>query len=193
MSDLIQLLKDFAKKNAKVFLAIVIVVIVLLLILFPYIDANFWVFSRISHRVDILEKITKLDYDAMLRDPRLIAEYNAILDEIHFIQDKSFSYVTAQTQSGEDYYTKFISGGLVFWFVGASIFFQKDNDKTTKLSRRLFNRFGGLVTCGLIGWGCALVATRIPTLGNIWVNAVIIPIVILTIVGLLIYGFRKKP
>ena len=173
-------------------MAIVIVVVILILILFPYIDANFLVFNRISHRVDILEKISKLDYEVIKQDPRLVLEYDAILNEIHNIQDKSLGYVTSQIQSVEDYNIKFISGGLLLWLVGLVLLFQKDKDKTIKLSRRLFNRFGSVAICGLIGWGCAFVATRIPVLGNIWANAVIFPIIILVIIGLLIYGLQKK-
>ena len=62
MGDIINKIVEIATgKNAKIFWAIILGVFVIFLLLYPYIDANYLVYNRISQRVDILDKITKLN------------------------------------------------------------------------------------------------------------------------------------
>lgn len=192
MNDILELIKSFAKKNIKVFLATIIVIFILLLVLLPYIDANFLIFNRLSQRIDILDKVSRLDYEEIRQNPILKNEYDSILNGIENIQNKSISFVDAKEKSVDYYYIKYISGGLLFWVIGLALIFQKDKDKTAKLSRRLFNRFASVAICILLGFVCASIAAIIPTIGNVWANAILFPCALLTVVGLFIYGLPKN-
>ena len=53
--------------------------ILLLIVFYPIIDANFLYYNRVSNRIDILEKVSKLDENEIKKDKRLEKEYNARL------------------------------------------------------------------------------------------------------------------
>jgi len=190
LNEIIELMTNFAKKNAKVFIAFLFIVFLLLLVLFPYINANFLMFNRIAQRIDILYRVSSLDYDAISQNIILMQEYYSILNEIYQMQNRLIGSMALQEQNPFNYYVKFISGGLVFWVVGFVILFQRDKDNSKKLS--LFIRIASTVVCALMGWGLAFFATRIPTIGSVWANAILFPLILFAIVSLLIYGLYKK-
>jgi len=192
LGDIIDLIAGFAKKNAKVFIALLLIALVLVLILFPNIDANSLMLNRISARIDIIDKVSKLESETINQDPRLQQEYEAILNEVQGLQEKSIGLMTVQRQTPNDYNIKFVSGGLLFWGIGIAVLFQKAKNSTSPRASNLLNKIGGFVLCGLFGGLCAIIATNIPTLGSVWVNAFLFPAMILAIAGLFVYGRTKK-
>ena len=68
-------------KNPKLYIGILIALLCLS-VLFPYIDANFFYYQRINDRIDILQKISEIDTDAIAENPVLATEYEHILSEI---------------------------------------------------------------------------------------------------------------
>ena len=80
METVLKILKVFNdSKNYKKLAWIMIVIFLLIILLFPIIDANFLYLKRVSNRVDVLEKITKIDTEVLEKNDILINEYNSIL------------------------------------------------------------------------------------------------------------------
>ena len=66
MSDIINKIMEIATgKYAKKFWLICFTVIVILLFLYPYIDANFFVYNRLDQRIEVLDRFSKLDRDTI--------------------------------------------------------------------------------------------------------------------------------
>ena len=108
MDSLIKKLLEIATgKKAKIFWAVILTIIVLLLALYPYIDANFLVFSRINKRIDILERITQLNLDKIDANLALQEEYNSIIGEISAIQEKSVGTITTRQDTSNEKIIKF--------------------------------------------------------------------------------------
>ncbi len=103
MDSLIKKLFEIATgKKAKIFWAVFLTIIVILLVLYPYIDANFLVFSRINKRIDILERVTQLDLDKINKNSALQKEYNSIIGEISTIREKSVGTITTRQDTYND-------------------------------------------------------------------------------------------
>ena len=68
-------------KNPKLYVALVIFILVIAII-FPYIDANFFYYSRIEKRVSILQNLSEIDIEKVSQYPELRREYDGILSEI---------------------------------------------------------------------------------------------------------------
>lgn len=58
-------------------------------LLFPYIDSNFFYFSRIEKRIDVLEHVMELDAEKVNSNQAYIEEYNNILSEIEQQNDRT--------------------------------------------------------------------------------------------------------
>lgn len=192
MSDIINKIIEIATgKNAKIFWAIILSVFVVFLLLYPYIDANYLVYNRINQRVDILDKITKLDIEVINSNALLKEEYDSILKEIESAQDKSIINITSINDSKEDEKIKFISGGFLFWFVSVFVLFAKSKQPVSRMKKIVNNMLSTLLCIG-IGCLLAYIGKALPTFINVWVNAVAFPIIQLAIVGLLVYGTSNK-
>lgn len=64
-------------KNPKLHVALIIFIIIVALV-FPYVDANFFFYSRIERRVSILQSLSEIDIEKVNQSPALQEEYNAI-------------------------------------------------------------------------------------------------------------------
>ncbi len=189
MDSLIKKLLEIATgKKAKIFWAVILTIIVLLLVLYPYIDANFLVFSRINKRIDILGKITQLDIDKINANQALQEEYNSIIGEISAIQDKSVGTITTRQDTSNEKTIKFISGGILFWLVSLGVLFSKNKKDNMFVLKKLFNNLMSTALCIALGYLLALVGRSIPTIINVWVNAIAFPCIQIAIIGLIIYG-----
>lgn len=167
---------------------IVIIVFVSVLILFPFIDTNFFYSNRIKNRIDILQKITELDMDKINQNENLMKEYNSIVKEIN---ESDNNYINKVLNNNENDNTigKFISGGILWWLLGIVVlfFYNKFNKENSIKGKNLGLRIGGFILCIIIGGLLGFICSIIPTIFNIWVNYIIIPILVLILMILLLY------
>ena len=165
----------------------IIVLLVAILILFPFIDTNFFYSNRIKNRIDILQKITELDMDKISQDENLLKEYQSIVKEIN---ESDNNYINKVLNNNKDDHTigKFISGGLLWWILGiVMLFFYNIFNKDDKNGKNWGTRIAGFILCVIIGGLIGLICSIIPTIFNIWVNYIIIPILVLILMILLLY------
>lgn len=165
----------------------IIVLLVVILILFPFIDTNFFYSNRIKNRIDILQKITELDMDKISQDENLLKEYQSIVKEIN---ESDNNYINKVLNNNNDDHTigKFISGGLLWWILGiVMLFFYNIFNKDDKNGKNWGTRIAGFILCVIIGGLIGLICSIIPTIFNIWVNYIIIPILVLILMILLLY------
>lgn len=165
----------------------IIVLLVVILILFPFIDTNFFYSNRIKNRIDILQKITELDIDKISQDENLLKEYQSIVKEIN---ESDNNYINKVLNNNKDDHTigKFISGGLLWWILGiVMLFFYNIFNKDDKNGKNWGTRIAGFILCVIIGGLIGLICSIIPTIFNIWVNYIIIPILVLILMILLLY------
>ena len=167
---------------------IVIIVFVSVLILFPFIDTNFFYSNRIKNRIDILQKITELDMDKINQNENLMKEYNSIVKEIN---ESDNNYINKVLNNNKNDHTigKFISGGTLWWLLGIVVllFYNKFNKEDSIKGKNLGLRIGGFILCIIIGGLLGFICSIIPTIFNIWVNYIIIPILVLILMFLLLY------
>ena len=130
MNEIIKKIVEIATgKKAKLFWAVILGAFILFLVLYPYIDANFLIYNRINRRIEILEKLTDLDTAKINNNTYLQSEYDSILSEIVSAQNKSFGSITNSVDTSENQNIKFISGGILFWFVSIILIFSKSNNQ----------------------------------------------------------------
>ena len=167
------------------FWAIIIICIIIFVVIFPYIDANFFFYSRIEKRLDNLQKLQEINGLAIDESPDLKAEYQSVLGEITQAREKTIIDNSQTSISKEsDYWIKFISGGFIFALVGIIGLFK--GKKGEKLTLFLFikNNLFIFIFCEIIAVILGYIFTMIPTIGSIWVNAILSPIIQLIIVYL---------
>ncbi len=167
---------------------IVIIVFVSILILFPFIDTNFFYANRIKSRIDILQKITELDMDKINQDKNLTKEYESIVKEIN---ESDSNYINKVLNNNKNDHTigKFISGGILWCLLGIIVlfFYNAFNKEDNKKGKNWGTRIAGFILCAIIGGLIGLICSIIPTIFNIWVNYIIIPILVLVLMILLLY------
>lgn len=167
---------------------IVIIVFASILILFPFIDTNFFYANRIKSRIDILQKITELDMEKINQDKNLTKEYESIVKEIN---ESDSDYINKILNNNKNDHTigKFISGGILWWLLGIIVlfFYNAFNKEDNKKGKNLGTRIAGFILCAIIGGLIGLICSIIPTIFNIWVNYIIIPILVLVLMILLLY------
>lgn len=179
-------------KKSTIFWAIILIFLIFFILLYPYIDANYLFYSRIDKRIEILDKVTKLDTKQINSVPQLQEEYNSILNDIVISKEKSIGELTHRQQTEKEYKIKFISGGILFWIVALYMLFQKNKKLEISRIKNIINNFFGSLFCVAIGIILAYVGTSIPTIFNIWLNAIAFPILQIVITGLFVYSFPTK-
>ena len=167
---------------------IVIIVFVSILILFPFVDTNFFYANRIKSRIDILQKITELDMNKINQNKDLSREYESIIKEIN---ESNGNYINKILNNNKNDHIigKFISGGFLWWLLGIIVlfFYNIFNKENNVKGKNLGTRIAGFVLCAIIGGLIGLICSIIPTIFNIWVNYIIIPILVLVLMILLLY------
>lgn len=113
------------------------------------------------------------------------------LSEIQNSQGNSIEEFTVKSDDPKDTLIKFISGGFLFWSISIFILFQK-NKKEVSIQKHILNNMGAFILTLIIGSLLGWIATRIPTLGNVIVNVISFPIMLLILLGLIIYGTGKS-
>ena len=127
IGKIIESIFDFLTKNYKrpglwVTLSILVFCFVLL---FPYVDSNFFYFSRIEKRIDVLEHVMELDEEKVNSNPAYIQEYNNILSEIEQQNDRT---VNSPINKISDFANRIINldvaeGNKVIKFITGAIWF----------------------------------------------------------------------
>lgn len=177
------IVKSFAtgKKN-KLFWGIVIILIILAVIILPYIDANFWYYNRIEKRVNNLSSLVDIKNKMGSNSPELSSEYKSIINEINNAQGKSLFSIFSKNNNVFEFWVKFISGGIVFTLAGIISIFTKPKSVKSFIKDNLLV----FLVCIIIACILAYIFSMIPTLGNVWVNAICTPIIQFFIVYLFI-------
>lgn len=186
------LLKSLATGNkSKKFWGALIVIFIIVLIVFPYLDANFFYYNRIEKRIDNLTSIVELNDDKIHKNQGLLLEYESIIREINDANQKSLNTFNNSTDNEFEFWAKAISGGLLSAIVGIIGLFKKNNTKMT-FSVFFKNNFLIFIVCSLFAVILSFIFSKIPTLGNVWVNVIAAPIVELIIIYLFTKSNNKK-
>ena len=186
------LLKSLATGNkSKKFWGALIVIFIIILIVFPYLDANFFYYNRIEKRIDNLTSIVELNDDKIHKNQGLLLEYESIIREINDANQKSLNTFNNNMDNEFDFWAKAISGGLLFAIVGIIGLFKKNNTKMT-FSVFFKNNFLIFIVCSLFAVILSFIFSKIPTLGNVWVNVIAAPIVELITIYLFTKSNNKK-
>ena len=169
-------------KNPKFYAAIAVLVIIVALV-FPYIDANFFFYSRIEKRIGILQSLSEIDTEQIAQFPALQEEYNTILSEIEGQREWSVSGAISTDQHPDITLFKFLSGGALAWIVALCVpFMNTFKDRKSKVfALLLVALFGGIF--GGIG-------SIIPTIVNPWVNYIGYPV--LQLIALIALTIKPK-
>lgn len=170
---IICILKD--SKNHKKIAWAFIVFVLMLIMLYPIIDANFLYYKRIDNRIEILDKITKIDTDKINNNEKLKHEYNLILKEIESKEENYLNNIFINEKTKKNKWIKFAAGAWMFILVGLIIPFTKDKEKN---KRTLSNFFIG-VFCIIVGVLLGFGAMKIPTIINIVVNVILYQIILI--------------
>lgn len=192
MDEIIKKIVEIATgKKAKLFWAVFLGTFILFLVLYPYIDANFLIYNRINKRIEILDKLTDLDTTKIATNANLQNEYDSILNEIVSAHNKSFGSLSNNVDTSKHRNIKFISGGILFWFVSIILLFSKNKNQGS-IFKKTFYKLSSVLLCVAIGYILALMGKNIPTFFNVWINAIVFPIIQITFIGLLIYGTNSN-
>lgn len=68
-------------------------IVVVFILIFPYIDSNFFYYSRMEKRIQILEKLMSLDEETINNNLAYKEEYDSILQEVVQQRERSVSSI----------------------------------------------------------------------------------------------------
>ena len=174
-------------KNYKKIAWFFIIVILLLIVFYPIIDTNFLYYNRVSNRIDILEKVSKLDENEIKKDKRVEKEYNSIVDEIFEKENNYLNNIFITESSTRNKLIKFFSSAWLLVLVGLILPFTKDDKK----GKRTFMNFISGVICVGVGCGFGYIGLKIPTVINVVVNVILYQIIMIFF-AYTIYSFGNK-
>ncbi len=170
---ILNLLQD--SKNYKKIAWFFIIAILILIILYPIIDANFLYYKRVSNRIDILEKISKIDEKEISKNDMLEKEYNSIIQEISEKENNYLNNIFIKEKTLKNRAIKFISSAWLFIVVGIILPFTKDKEK----DKRTWTNFWSGIICIVMGCLFGYIGYKIPTIINIVVNIILYQIIMI--------------
>lgn len=163
--------KNYKRPSLWICLGIVVFCFALLI---PYIDSNFFYFSRMEKRIDILEKVMALDETKINSNQVYMNEYQNILQEIEQQNDRSINSVMNKTSNYINHivtigkgqgnsWIKFFTGAIWAIIVTISVpfmdTFKKRSDK--------FLAFGLMLIISIaMGWFFSIIPIIITPLFN---------------------------
>lgn len=171
-------------KNPKLYISLLAILLVGL-VLFPYIDANFFYYERVDHRIEILKKVSEINIEEIQDNEILYQEYNRILSEIEKQSAGSFGTIFIKESNIIVNVIKFLTGGLIPWLLAILCIFLKTFNKTSE-------KVLGVIFCIILGVIIGFVAKIMPTIISPWVNYVGVPLLIIIFVALLCTGGKEK-
>ena len=176
-------------KNYKLLLGIFISIIMLLILFYPIIDANFLYYKRINNRIDILDKITKLDEEKINTNDNLKKEYSSILKEVDSKKNNYLNNVIFKEKNKENSKIKFGAMAWLFLIISIVLPFMKDAKKNKRLT---LNNIFAAIFCWLIAYIMGIVGEKIPTIINVWVNVVLYQFILIFISYCISTSGKKK-
>ena len=194
VDELLAILKNNYKKPR---LWICIGVIVFCIVLFfPYIDSNFFYFSRMEKRIDILEKVMALDETKINSKQAYKNEYQNILQEIeqqsdrsiNSIMNKTSNYINHIVTTGREQgnsWIKFFTGAVWAIIITICVPFM---DTFKKRSEKLLAFVFMLIITLVIGW----FFSTIPIIITPLINYVGVPILQIIFVIIIVGKSDKK-
>lgn len=125
--------------------------------------------------------------DKINQDKNLTKEYESIVKEIN---ESDSNYINKVLNNNKNDHTigKFISGGILWWLLGIIVlfFYNAFNKGDNKKGKNLGTRIAEFILCAIIGGLIGLICSIIPTIFNMWINYIIIPILVLVLMILLL-------
>ena len=172
-----EIILEFLKNNAnlKNVAWVFIIVVLLLIIFYPIIDTNLLYYSRVSNRVDILERVSRLDENEIRKNENLEKEYNSIIKEMSEKENNYLNNIFIKETSLSNNIIKFVAAAWLFIIIGIVIPFTKDK-KTGKRSRK--NLSGGIL-CVIFGIFIGYIGYLIPIIVNITINIILYQCIII--------------
>lgn len=192
IEELVELFKrNYRRPRLWLFIAIILFITVLII---PYIDSNFFYFSRMEKRINVLEKVMALDEEKINSNQAYIDEYQRILQEMEQQGERSINslmnnfiiqmnYITSMGNGEGNRALKFLSGA--FWLLLITVCvpfmntFKKRGDKLIAFVLLL-------IMSGIIGW----VFSMVPVIISPMVNYIGVPL--LQIIAVIIIGVKSN-
>lgn len=172
-------------KNPRMY-ALLLALVVVFFLLFPYLDANIFYYKRINDRVEVLAKVSSLDYDSIEQNQTLKKEYERIMIEISNQPESMVSNILTKETSEAATIAKFVTGGLIFWIIAICCFFIKG-------FKNIGYKFLGFILFVIVGTIFGFIARSIPTVFNPLVNCIGFPVIQIIFVALLLTSNKKNP
>ena len=136
-------------------------------------------------------KIVTLPLDKKMIFHQKLKNSISMISIVKEINESDSNYINKVLNNNKNDHTigKFISGGILWWLLGIIVlfFYNAFNKEDNKKGKNLGTRIAGFILCAIIGGLIGLICSIIPTIFNIWVNYIIIPILVLVLLILLLY------
>ena len=132
-------------------------------------------------------KIVTLPLDKKMIFNQKLKNSISMISIVKEINESDSNYINKVLNNNKNDHTigKFISGGILWWLLGIIVLFFYN--AFNKEGKNLGTRIAGFILCAIIGGLIGLICSIIPTIFNIWVNYIIIPILVLVLIILLLY------
>ena len=195
IEELVELFKrNYRRPRLWLFIAIVFFITVLII---PYIDSNFFYFSRMEKRINVLEKVMALDEEKINSNQAYIDEYQRILQEMEQQGERSINslmnkfiiqmnYITSMGNGEGNRALKFLSGA--FWLLLITVCVPFMNT-FKKRSDKLIAFVLLLIMSGIIGWAFSMV----PVIISPMVNYIGVPLLqIIAVIIIVVKSSKKK-
>jgi ABC-type multidrug transport system fused ATPase/permease subunit len=194
IEELVELFKRNYKRP-KLWLSIAIILFIVVLLI-PYIDSNFFYFSRMEKRINVLDKVMALDQEKINSNQAYIDEYQRILQEMEQQSERSINslmnkfiiqvnYITSMGKGEGNRPIKFLSGAFWLLLITAFIPFM---DTFKKRSDKLIAFVLLLIMSGIIGWFFSIV----PVIISPMVNYIGVPLLQIIVVIIISVKSNKK-
>ena len=136
-------------------------------------------------------KIVTLPLDKKMIFNQKLKNSISMISVVKEINESDSDYINKILNNNKNDHTigKFISGGILWWLLGIIVlfFYNAFNKEDNKKGKNWGTRIAGFILCAIIGGLIGLICSIIPTIFNIWVNYIIIPILVLVLIILLLY------
>lgn len=114
-----------------------IAILLLIIVFYPIIDANFLYYERVSNRIEISEKVSKIDENEVKKNQKLENEYKAIIDEISEKENKYLNNIFIKETNKNNKIIKFFASSWLLWVTGIVLIITKDK-KNRKKNEKYF-------------------------------------------------------
>lgn len=194
IEELVELFKrNYKRPKLWLFIVIILFIVVLLI---PYIDSNFFYFSRMEKRINVLDRVMTLDEEKINSNQAYIDEYQSILQEMEQQRERSINslmnkfifqmnYITSMANGEGNRAVKFFSGA--FWLLLITVCVPFMNT-FKKRSDKLIAFILLLIMSGIIGW----IFSMVPVIISPMVNYIGVPLLQIVAVIIIVVKSNKK-